>query len=945
MKITAETIGKHISDRTVRFVFPSQTASDLWARKTCVTGIIRSVAANRFLAWDRFKEEITGEKEKEPAAKIMRRIFAESLARKNSESTVLKSVIPEKYRETGAVFAPYIARILPSLGQWEKLKKSAANYSKSRVRPDSEDDDFGFIKKEYEKFLERFGLFEPSWEEININEGLYSYVIFFPELIEDFSEYEALLDSPRFIKIRAASVPDSGQQLLHYKSARDEIRSAVIEIQRLHNEKNIPFAEMAVSVPDLETTEPYLLKEFHLRHIPVTRRAGRPLGETGAGRLFGLINECAAARFSFSSVKALLLDDHVPWKSPDLNRDLIEFGIEYNCVAGYVQDGREEDIWEEAFGRAKNEREKELRKYYYDLKKSIRAFCGSKSFGEIRKNYFTFRHGAGRNGFLDMEKISAENNEVLGRCIEELSTLIELEERLDDPELVPASPFAFFISCLDEKEYVRANQNPGVNVFRWRVAAAAPFRCHFVLNASQSAASVLYQPMKFLRQDKRKALGLEDTEATGDFFKLCRVYADTDAGGEKNIFNRISYSSQAFSGWAIPHSFFAQGKISEAPPCPPEPYGAERFFWRNTGSDRVLGKIYPLQKKSFENWKKIIAGSLNGFSFFVLPVPDENKIREILKNALPGEGGLLTVSPSIDLNVFYQCPVLWLFRRIFKTEKFNLEAALLDDAALGILYHRILESLFRKISEETLVFEKQYLEKYKQWAFEITVDEIKKEQAFRGPIAIPLVSSQAAGMAKKINRLLETEAKNLNGCAIAELEMNVNRVSGNLNIKGIIDRVSVTPDGIPVIIDYKTGIIPAQINPDEINEKPLSEFQMPVYIKLYEDEIRRRNPESNVKVGRALFFSINQNRTVTVVGEKSRANSNTVSREDYVPVLEAAEKQISEFGIKAAELDFAPQEIRVKDCLECDYKTACRTSYFLNAPAVKEKKPIQKGQP
>jgi GTP-binding protein HflX len=76
MNIVIQTIKEHIANKNIRFVFPSQTAVSLWARKICTLGISRSVALNRFLAWDRFKEEITEKAEKEPVTAIMRKLFA-----------------------------------------------------------------------------------------------------------------------------------------------------------------------------------------------------------------------------------------------------------------------------------------------------------------------------------------------------------------------------------------------------------------------------------------------------------------------------------------------------------------------------------------------------------------------------------------------------------------------------------------------------------------------------------------------------------------------------------------------------------------------------------------------------------------------------------------------------------------------------------------------------
>ncbi|MDR0313594.1 MAG: hypothetical protein LBI14_08345 [Treponema sp.] len=176
MNIVIQTIREHIANSNVLFVFPSQTAVSLWARKTCTLGISRSVALNRFLAWDRFKEGITEKAEKEPVTAIMRKLFAEALIQKSAKS--FKALIPAEYAENGSIFAPYIARLLPSLSLWGKLMKRAAQNNL-----DPEDSDYEFIKKEYEAFLERYNLFEPSWEEINIKKKAaekFRYFIFFP---------------------------------------------------------------------------------------------------------------------------------------------------------------------------------------------------------------------------------------------------------------------------------------------------------------------------------------------------------------------------------------------------------------------------------------------------------------------------------------------------------------------------------------------------------------------------------------------------------------------------------------------------------------------------------------------------------------------------------------------------------------------------------------------
>ncbi|MCL2380470.1 MAG: PD-(D/E)XK nuclease family protein [Treponema sp.] len=938
MNVVIRTIREHIADAGVSFVFPSQVAANRWARKTCTLGIVRSVAENRFLAWDRFKEDAIRKKDtrRKPASALVRKLFAEALIRRNAETAFLTSVIPAEYAKGGRVFVPFIAGLLPSLAYWEKLMNAAGH-----IRRDTEDEDYGRVKKEYGAFLERHGFFEPSWEEAAIREGGGRYVIFFPELMEDFAEYDAMLKAPRFIRVTAESVVPStpaGTGFTFFKSARKEIRGVVCALRRLHEEEGMAYEDMAVSVPGLEEMEPCLLAELSLRHIPFVRRAGKKLAETGPGRLFALVNECAASGFSFDSLKALLLNGHIPWKEREKNKALVTFGITYNCVSGYAQNGKTVDIWEEAFKEGYISGGRELRDYYRGLKKHAHAFAGSPDFAAIRKSYFAFRRE-----FLDTENVSREDNDVLSRCVAELGSLIDLEESLGEPSLVPPSPFGFFLSHLGDVEYVRDRQTPGVNIFRWRVAAAAPFACHFVLNASQSAASVLYQPVKFLRQDKRKALGLEDRDASGAFFLLCDT--GNDDGFTSHV--RISAAAQTFSGWAIAHSFFARemsrGPLSQGPAdsaCPAafldDPYDAERRFWGNaqkpgTAADQAaLTALFPMQKSAYELWKSALSQKQNYFSFSATPVPagakndSAHRIRERLSAAILGNDGCLAVTATKDLNVYYRCTLFWLYSRIFRAGEFSLEAALLDDTSLGLLYHVILQELFARIKDEDGAFHSRRLDAYKAWALEITRAAIKKHPAFKGPLAVPLVSPQAAGMAKKIAGLLELEAEFFDGYAVAELELSVSLTTAGLVLRGVIDRVSVSPDGEPVIIDYKTAYLPSQTAVEDVGKLALREFQMPLYTRLYEES-------AAVTVRGAFFYNIAGRKIRAAMGERAGGRAAVPSREEYGPFLDAAGTQIAAFAEKVTALDFVPRERLTAECFACVYKTVCRSAYVLNS--------------
>ncbi|GAB6390637.1 MAG: PD-(D/E)XK nuclease family protein [Treponematales bacterium] len=905
MNAVIAAISRELPRREVSFVFPSEAAADGWARKIGVFTGVRSLERGRFLAWDRFKEKAVerGRGDRRAVSDALRRLFAQALLARNRERPFLRSIVPREFAGEGAVFAASIVKALPGLAFYRERRGQSPAYS-----ADSADGDWEIIHREYAEFLARHGLFEPSWEKAAIRGGG-EYVIFFPEAIEDYDEYRPLLKPP---EIRAVSVSDLGGEspaLLFYPSARGELRSAARELVRLHEEEDVPWEEMAVSVPGLEDAEPYVLRELALCGIPCARRAGKMLGEYGPGRLFTLIADCVSGGFSFTPLKALLLNNRVPWKDRDRNKRLVEYGIDNNCVSPYTEGTRTIDIWEEAF---RQNRSAELESQYREIKTCCKKLCEAESFAEIRRRYFVLR-----GSLLETEALSQEENAALGRCVDELTSLVQIE---DEYRIAVESPFAFFVSHLAKTNYVPAGQAPGVNIFPYRVAAGAPFMAHFVLNCSQHQAAVVHRSLAFLRQDKREALGLADRDASAAFFRLYAL----PAGKGFSPRTRLSASERSFSRWAIPHSFFA-GRIKDGPAPPGDPFTQEKRYWAEGAP--FPSRLFPVQKRGFLNWSGVLmAGAKSGFAFRNAPVPRDTQIAHLLRGKIAAKKDTheesFTVTATKDLNPFFACRLQWLFSRVFSLEEFSLDARLLDDVSLGILYHNILKTLFARIAESGGVFRAANLGEYQQWAGEICFQAARDFPAFRGPLALPLLSAQAAGLAQKVRGLLKTEARYFDGWTIAALETPLEHASGGVLFRGTIDRVSVSPAGECVIIDYKTGACPAREKCFEKPGSPLEDFQMPMYVKLWEEAAKRT-------VDGAFFFSVNRREVTVIIGELP-GKRNKAAREDYQPTLDALEARIGEFARAVDGLDFSMKETPFDTCVECAYKTICRGSYSLN---------------
>ncbi|MDR2499814.1 MAG: PD-(D/E)XK nuclease family protein [Treponema sp.] len=938
-----------------RFVFPSEAAASAWSEKICrITGI-RSLARSRFLAWDRFKEAIirADVQDREPISKVIRRLFTLDLIRRNAQAVQagggtgadtlpFRSIIPVEHAQEGAVFGDQLAAILPSL---RLLRKRQEAFPQS---PDDEDRDFLLLEREYREFLDRRRLFEPSWENPPLKDRDHRYFIFFPEAVEDYAEYAATLEAESaIIQIIPIETPEEPELLYRFPNSREEIRAAVLEIRRLHEEARIPYEEMALSVPDLPILEPYLLRELALYHLPVRKRYGRPLAEHETGGLFALIQACAGENFSFSALKSLLLNAHIPWRYGNLNRELILFGIRHNCVSGYHdRQGRPVDVWLEAFARSPQD--ETLCQYYKGLKKALRSMTEAKSFTSLRNQYFAFRGAMEEKNsgtlraprtfkeFLAMDRISAEGNAVLARCVEELSALMRLEEAYT--EILPPRPFDFYLTVLREKQYVPQQTQGGVNVFPYRVAASAPFRAHLVLNASQRAATVLYQPLRFLRQDKRNRFGLADQDASGDFFRLYRLnpYTPEAAAATSALpegfapYTWISAAEEAFTGWTIPHSYFFAGAKPGENMLPgksgaSDPFVQERNWWAGRGP--FPDRLFPLQAGGFDRWQSLL-GPERRFNLLADPFPAQGPARSLVWEQLyrlQWEREYLKVSAT-DLTLFYTCRTRWLFQKVFGLAVFSLEARLLDDAFMGNLYHLILKNLFTRIQEEDGQFTAAHIPRYHAWIREYTLDGAAHFYPFQGPLAKPLLESQAAAMMKKLRALVNAEGRRFPGYQIAALEWEAKAIQGDMLLVGRLDRLSRSPQGEAVIIDYKTNAMPSKAGSMETEEKPLRDFQMPMYVKLFEAQGDGTN-----RAGGAFFMSISKDEKSNVT--EVLGGGKGVSREDFQPTLDALDGYIAAFGRAAGSMNFLMPRRDLRACNGCLYKTICRTAFSLNAEA------------
>ncbi|GHU69739.1 hypothetical protein FACS189450_03090 [Spirochaetia bacterium] len=910
------------------FVFPTGIAVDLWADRLLKLQDGGTIAMEQFIAWDTFKQESIRSRmqDKKSVPSLLRKIFVSRLIQENAglckagQTPLFISLIPPAYAHTASSFVPWLTGVLSQLGSW--FEKSTGRPVSSITTADTagaivaagnnfdkDDQDLCTMALQYQRFLDSHGLFEPAWEKPPFDDNGKECFIFFSESLTDFAEYEALLENAEHVTI--VRLADTGAEAkphktFFYTNARSEITEAALYIRALVENEQLSWDAIAVSVPDTENYEPYLLREFANRNIPAVHREGKPLASWPAGQFFPALSNCFSQGFSFDAVANLLLNSHLPWKDRAVIDQLIDFGIKNNCICswkevdGLESDNKNIDVWEDAFSAPAGGREERAHALYRTLKKDIGNICRADSFEEIRRQYFVFR-----GHFLDMDECLPESDMILSRCVSELLLLIEIEKSF--PDARAPDPYTFFVEHLQEKTYLPQESTSGVSILPYRTAAPAPFACHIVLGAAQDNLTAVFSRLAFLPRSKRDKLDIRDQDASEAFINLHKLNSEKPAA--------FFCSQQSFSGYAIPHSRL---NVTEKPRLrygetdtasfAHDAYQEEHNFFQglqstNPAAERTgygcLGKVFDsgyipfispqrggvctlriqsgnagaafpqnlhsLQKESFVAWLKrrqhISDNSAN-------EGPAENMLMELIQKRYqnPELSGKIGVSAS-GMEPYYQCAMQWLFRNILKLEDVRMETTLMAENILGSLYHAVLEHFFNTLMGEgkdiLLLPDNETLPSAYGDYLTNSITEtftglpvLSGEQYDLSALTLRLLREQQGAVQEQIEIFLIAFLRYFANYRIVGTEKKYiwDAPDKDYYLTGIIDCIleNVTGDDQEperVIVDFKLGNPPDRKSCIGNGETGLENFQLPMYLCLVEKN-------GSKPIEGALFFSI-----------------------------------------------------------------------------------------
>jgi hypothetical protein len=957
MNHVEKTLLENINNPNSLFVFPTDIAASSWADH-----ILRlnggSVAMNKFIAWDEFKQNSIKSKvqNKKSIPSVLRKIFVSNLINENAKAAqqgktpVFSSLIKVDYAQIAAQFTPWLTSLLPQLGGWfnritglqtDNILGKEAETAADKMEGD--DRDIFALAQRYALFLDEHKLFEPAWETPPFNDEGKDVFIFFPESLSDYGEYRELLADSKHVKtFNAPNTDNLKSDTFFYTNSRSEIKEAALYIRALNENHGVSWDSIAICIPNSENYEPYVLREFTNRNIPFVKRTSKILSDYPAGGLFRSILDCASQDFTFSSLVSLIMNKNLPWKKELPIEKLVQFGIENNCLYSWAEeiDGEEKyiNVWEDALKKPIHRYDNKISEFFYELKKRITAFSRCEAFSDIRRQYFIFR-----DSFFDMENCVEETDLILSRCISELMNLVEIEKSF--PDVRAAQAFKFYTEYLDEVQYLPQQEFSGVAILPYKTAVAAHFDCHIILGAGQESLSVVYSRLAFLPKKKREELGIPDEDASLEFINMHRYNSEK--------ISAFFCSEQTFSGFAIPHSKinapseprtsystdteFA-GKFAQ------DPFKAENSFYSSLLNEEKSQKLHENQINGFINWKKRRGQKkVSGGKWTA-----SEEIKNSIKKAF-AKTGKYSVSAT-SLQKYYQCSFKWLFESVLGIKNTQIETTLMAENISGLVYHAILNNFFTELKNDTPLLApiqtdsgfslppsySALLEKSVNKVFDCFPLLEKDGHPQMSALTARLLHAGKDDVYYHLDQCLSSFLSFFAGYKVAGSECNYKYEKDTYILNGFIDCIlKENRDGIDkyVIVDFKLKNLPDRGDCTAEDETPLADFQLPMYITLIE-----KNELFDVYT--ALFYSIIDQKPEVIIGKIYNENANKTipakeedqidrSKERYKKIFQEFQSKTEQFTNEISSGDFTVFPQTNSECNNCSYQRICRTVYII----------------
>ena len=930
-KTLQEIFDSYIDNRRTVFVFPSAVPAQAWARRLCETGG-KPLALERFIAWDEFKERCLSVRrpDQRPANGLSRILFASHILENNAReaaagSPLFTELLPPTYAESYSAFINHIGTLLPSLKTI--MEKTGTSGGRSSSSADPYLRDLSVLYHSYADFLASHGLYEPDWVRAPFQNRGSRWVLLFPDLADDWEAYEQELSreqsvsiySIQNIQIDGLAAADGGpgvqdvlpglhnRSLLQFPSYREEIRSVAKLLSHLVYRRILEPEDIALSIANLESYAEELSLECRLRDLPLSIHQGKAITDQSGGRLFSHLQACYQSHWSYRALKQLLSDRALPWKQPDLIRQFLDFGLQYRCLSGYNEKGREVDVWEETFSRIPGSVIK-LQQFYRQLKRDILDMVTAKTFGELRTKLLLFT-----GNHFDREHMNAEADRVYARAMEELGRLIETEQYLAD--CTTGKAFPIFLAHLKNTTYVHQSETGGIAVYPYRVAAGIGPKLHIVMNATQDAVSVLVDPAPFLREDRKRALDFPSIDRSEAFLSAYLIAPVT-------VFTA---PERGFTGHTVPHQVLTSRRDIRYPQDKPIPFLEDPYYIEETWNNSETATPFRTQQTAWERSRKSYRPYMREKDIRASAV-DREDLRDALYTSLTTKREAHHISPT-DINNFISCPFQWLLARGLAISEPQLEIETIGQKDIGILYHAILEAFFNELKKAPgNRIQKSEIPQYKNLMADLIGQKLQEQRQNEGAFQESVYEMLSERIREHLFYFLDSQIPNLESSAVLgpEYPLKLHYKELGIYLAGTADLILLDNQDRLIIMDFKTNNTPKNSELCFDSNGRVANLQMAAYIRMAEDQLK-------AKVDRAYFYSIEQRASISVIHPDGPVRSNAklpLSREQYEPVLQFLDKTLA-IMVQSLKTGHYPvvEPAERKFCLSCNLASVCRITF------------------
>jgi len=866
-------------------IFPSEIAASFWRREVLLSTEVSAIPEESIISWDSFKEKVFISKAgSRPVDSLVRKIFIRELLIENSEEPLLNFLIPREYSAFSEGFTRDFVKLLPLLPEFI-TSKAALGLKEGLLT------DFQNLWERYRRFLRENNLFEP----LEGSEGAQGqkeerYVLFFPEIIEDFAAFWSRLGTLHNLSIyKVRSI--APEEIFQYDSVTEEIDMLILRLRELLEQGEDP-SKIVVTAGDLESLEFVLYESASKMGVPLSFHSGKPLAQYPAGGIFSRINKLKESGYSLSCMEDLFLDLSYPWKERETFREIIKAGID----GFFPKDLYNGKGWRETLLRSgRGDLFPTLQTFISSVNRILEAGDISSLSGEI---YGFLSRSFDPSGWSEeMEKVLRFSLSLLGEIERTTASLKGIKVR---------DPFGLFLKLLEERIYVPKTRDNAIRVYPFKVSAGICPAHHFIINASQETTSAKVDVLPLLGEDIKARIGLRDSDLRVQFLSL---YSESG----RRV--RVSFARESFTGAQRGPGFLvAQSKVLEDP----EKERRDLFFKGETrswadSSGEPGGWIAPFFSEGFL-WARETVFTEKGRDYFKEPVPEKD--RRFYTNLLSREGKISLSASKMDS--FFNCRFSFFLSYVLDLEEFR-EFLFFDFREIGLIEHTLLQRLMLSIQNRDKVFIPENIEFYREIALEILEEYFRDWKKERKGIPVkPVFDSLKRRTLESLLTFLETEVETFPGFSLVAAEMGhrVDDFVEGISFFGRIDRIS-EKEGSAVLIDYKHSKIKAGKRLIPQTPGAQGSYQLPGYIFLGRD--------MGLTISGASYYAVGEGSYQHLFGFPK----SWFQPEEIENLLETFRQSAGMMKKDLEEGVFYKRETMDPSCDYCPFRGVCRDRYVV----------------